>query len=169
MALNALRLRRTFSVSSSFIRTCWSSSSIASPLSQSCSYTLRNLNSPAQLPSSSSSFKTFSQSLRFDFAQSRSFASYNNNNDDDKISPDTILFEGCDYNHWLITMDFPKDPKPTPEEMVETYVQTLAKVVGRYVDSSCCYFTACFIADRYLFSLYSGKCFSFLVVVVHPY
>lgn len=68
--------------------------------------------------------------MRFDFAQSRSFASYNNNNDDDKISPDTILFEGCDYNHWLITMDFPKDPKPTPEEMVETYVQTLAKVVG---------------------------------------
>ncbi|CAA6667798.1 unnamed protein product [Spirodela intermedia] len=50
--------------------------------------------------------------------------------DDRKIDPDEILFEGCDYNHWLITMEFPKDPKPTPEEMVETYVQTLAKVVG---------------------------------------
>ncbi|KAK8941978.1 hypothetical protein KSP40_PGU021717 [Platanthera guangdongensis] len=47
-----------------------------------------------------------------------------------KIPEDEILFEGCDYNHWLITMDFPKDPKPSPEEMVETYVQTLAKVVG---------------------------------------
>ncbi|KAJ4819125.1 multiple organellar RNA editing factor [Rhynchospora pubera] len=46
-----------------------------------------------------------------------------------KISPDEILFEGCDYNHWLITMDFP-EPKPSPEEMVETYVQTCAKVVG---------------------------------------
>ncbi|KAA8536563.1 hypothetical protein F0562_029041 [Nyssa sinensis] len=54
---------------------------------------------------------------------------YSNNNNEE-IGPDTILFEGCDYNHWLITMEFPKDPKPTPEEMVETYVQTLAKVVG---------------------------------------
>nr|CAN79790.1 hypothetical protein VITISV_039780 [Vitis vinifera] len=55
-------------------------------------------------------------------SSSRSF-----NNQNEEIGPDTILFEGCDYNHWLITMDFPKDPKPTPEEMVETYVQTLAK------------------------------------------
>ena len=55
-------------------------------------------------------------------SSSRSF-----NNQKEEIGPDTILFEGCDYNHWLITMDFPKDPKPTPEEMVETYVQTLAK------------------------------------------
>jgi hypothetical protein len=51
--------------------------------------------------------------------------------EESKISPEEILFEGCDYNHWLITMDFP-DPKPTPEEMVETYVQTCAKVLGRY-------------------------------------
>ncbi|RWW29381.1 hypothetical protein GW17_00006095 [Ensete ventricosum] len=49
---------------------------------------------------------------------------------DDKFGPDEILFEGCDYNHWLITMDFPKDPAPTREEMIETYIQTLAKVVG---------------------------------------
>uniref|UniRef100_J3N6V5 MORF/ORRM1/DAG-like MORF domain-containing protein n=1 Tax=Oryza brachyantha TaxID=4533 RepID=J3N6V5_ORYBR len=53
---------------------------------------------------------------------------------DDKISPDEILFEGCDYNHWLITMEFP-DPKPTREEMIETYLQTLAKVVGSYEEA----------------------------------
>ncbi|KAH9751191.1 multiple organellar RNA editing factor 1 [Citrus sinensis] len=47
--------------------------------------------------------------------------------DGDEITPDTILFEGCDYNHWLITMEFPKDPKPTPEEMVRTYEETCAK------------------------------------------
>ncbi|KAK4747584.1 hypothetical protein SAY87_014170 [Trapa incisa] len=53
---------------------------------------------------------------------------YSRNFDDsEKIDPDTILFEGCDYNHWLITMDFPKDPKPTPEEMVRTYEETCAK------------------------------------------
>lgn len=53
---------------------------------------------------------------------------------DAEIGPDTILFEGCDYNHWLITMEFPKDPKPTPEEMVDTYVKTLAKGLNiRYI------------------------------------
>ncbi|XP_062197643.1 multiple organellar RNA editing factor 1, mitochondrial-like [Phragmites australis] len=54
--------------------------------------------------------------------------------EDSKISPDEILFEGCDYNHWLITMEFP-DPKPSREEMIETYLQTLAKVVGSYEEA----------------------------------
>ncbi|KAL2477603.1 Multiple organellar RNA editing factor 1 [Forsythia ovata] len=48
----------------------------------------------------------------------------------DEIGPDTILFEGCDYNHWLITIDFPKDPQPTREEMLEFYVNTAAQVFG---------------------------------------
>ncbi|WKA00358.1 hypothetical protein VitviT2T_018718 [Vitis vinifera] len=64
-------------------------------------------------------------------SSSRSF-----NNQNEEIGPDTILFEGCDYNHWLITMDFPKDPKPTPEEMVETYVQTLAKGLNISVEEA---------------------------------
>ncbi|XP_066337854.1 multiple organellar RNA editing factor 1, mitochondrial-like [Miscanthus floridulus] len=54
--------------------------------------------------------------------------------DDSQISPDEILFEGCDYNHWLITMEFP-DPKPSREEMIETFLQTLAKVVGSYEEA----------------------------------
>ncbi|KAI7731518.1 hypothetical protein M8C21_014782, partial [Ambrosia artemisiifolia] len=69
----------------------------------------------------------------FQFISSRFISSrsrFNDGLDDDQISPDAILFEGCDYNHWLITMDFPKDNKPSPEEMVETYVQTAAKVLG---------------------------------------
>jgi hypothetical protein len=56
---------------------------------------------------------------------------YGGGADDSQISPEEILFEGCDYKHWLITMEFP-DPKPSREEMIETYLQTLAKVVGRY-------------------------------------
>lgn len=35
-----------------------------------------------------------------------------------------------DCKHWLITLDFPKDPRPTREEMIETYVKTLAAVLG---------------------------------------
>ncbi|CAN6198827.1 unnamed protein product [Urochloa humidicola] len=51
-----------------------------------------------------------------------------------KISPDKIPANGVDYNHWLITMRFP-DPKPPREEMIETYLQTLAKVVGSYEEA----------------------------------
>ncbi|XP_027119147.1 multiple organellar RNA editing factor 3, mitochondrial-like [Coffea arabica] len=43
---------------------------------------------------------------------------------------ETILLDGCDYEHWLIVMEFPNDPKPSDEEMVNTYVKTLASVVG---------------------------------------
>ncbi|CAK7357064.1 unnamed protein product [Dovyalis caffra] len=48
--------------------------------------------------------------------------------DGDEITEDTILFEGCDYNHWLVTVDFPKEgPKPTAEEMVATYERICAQ------------------------------------------
>ncbi|KAL6329468.1 hypothetical protein AAG906_021163 [Vitis piasezkii] len=50
-------------------------------------------------------------------SSSRSF-----NNQNEEIGPDTILFEG--------------DPKPTPEEMVETYVQTLAKGLNISVEEA---------------------------------
>lgn len=44
---------------------------------------------------------------------------------------ETILLDGCDYEHWLIVLEFP-DPKPSEEEMINAYVKTLAAVVGRY-------------------------------------
>ncbi|KAK8691234.1 hypothetical protein V6N13_074752 [Hibiscus sabdariffa] len=43
---------------------------------------------------------------------------------------ETIMLPGCDYNHWLIVMEFPKDPAPTREQMIETYLNTLATVLG---------------------------------------
>ncbi|KAL5096557.1 hypothetical protein RYX36_000884 [Vicia faba] len=43
---------------------------------------------------------------------------------------ETIMLPGCDYNHWLIVMEFPKDPKPSREQMIDTYLQTLASVLG---------------------------------------
>lgn len=44
---------------------------------------------------------------------------------------ETILLDGCDYEHWLIVMEFPDNPKPSDEELINTYVKTLAQVVGR--------------------------------------
>ncbi|CAL5345888.1 unnamed protein product [Camellia sinensis] len=43
---------------------------------------------------------------------------------------ETLMLPGCDYNHWLIVMEFPKDPAPTREQMIETYLTTLATVLG---------------------------------------
>ncbi|KAL4285064.1 hypothetical protein GQ457_16G030730 [Hibiscus cannabinus] len=43
---------------------------------------------------------------------------------------ETILLDGCDYEHWLIVLEFPEDPKLSEEEMVDAYVKTLASVVG---------------------------------------
>ncbi|XP_065863713.1 multiple organellar RNA editing factor 3, mitochondrial [Euphorbia lathyris] len=43
---------------------------------------------------------------------------------------ETILLDGCDYEHWLIVLEFPNDPKPSEEEMINAYVKTLAAVLG---------------------------------------
>lgn len=44
---------------------------------------------------------------------------------------ETILLDGCDYEHWLIVMEFPDNPKPSEDHMVNAYVKTLAQVLGR--------------------------------------
>ncbi|KAE9610028.1 hypothetical protein Lal_00006079 [Lupinus albus] len=43
---------------------------------------------------------------------------------------ETILLDGCDYEHWLIVMEFPDNPKPSEDEMVNSYVETLTQVLG---------------------------------------
>ncbi|KAI3892664.1 hypothetical protein MKW92_052350 [Papaver armeniacum] len=131
MALSSLRARRALGLTSSLLKSHRSISALTSSSSS-------ILQSSICTPSSSTSTnvpinpKNVQSHLFHSSIPSLSSRSYNNNNynDNDKIGPDAILFEGCDYMHWLITMDFPKDPAPTAEEMVETYVQTLAKVVG---------------------------------------
>ncbi|KAJ6814079.1 uncharacterized protein M6B38_139300 [Iris pallida] len=40
------------------------------------------------------------------------------------------LFPGCDYNHWLIVMDKPGGEGANKQQMIDCYVQTLAKVLG---------------------------------------
>ncbi|KAL3627595.1 hypothetical protein CASFOL_028958 [Castilleja foliolosa] len=43
---------------------------------------------------------------------------------------ETIRLPGCDYNHWLIVMEFPKDPAPTRDQMIDTCLNTFASVLG---------------------------------------
>ncbi|XP_010267853.1 PREDICTED: DAG protein, chloroplastic-like [Nelumbo nucifera] len=60
-------------------------------------------------------------------AVDRDYTSRRSNNNEPR---ETILLPGCDYNHWLIVMEFPKDPAPTREQMIDTYLNTLATVLG---------------------------------------
>ncbi|TKW34030.1 hypothetical protein SEVIR_2G278500v4 [Setaria viridis] len=47
---------------------------------------------------------------------------------------ETILLDGCDFEHWLVVMDPPSgdpaNPDATRDEIVGKYIETLAKVVG---------------------------------------
>ncbi|XP_019151137.1 PREDICTED: multiple organellar RNA editing factor 2, chloroplastic-like [Ipomoea nil] len=40
------------------------------------------------------------------------------------------LFPGCDYEHWLIVMDKPGGEGAAKQQMIDCYIQTLAKVLG---------------------------------------
>jgi hypothetical protein len=41
-----------------------------------------------------------------------------------------MLFDGCDFEHWLVFVDKPKG-NPTRDEIIDSYIKTLAKVIGR--------------------------------------
>ncbi|KAL5731021.1 Multiple organellar RNA editing factor 5 [Ranunculus cassubicifolius] len=40
------------------------------------------------------------------------------------------LFPRCDYEHWLIVMDKPGGENATKDQMIDCYIQTLARVLG---------------------------------------
>ncbi|CAM8989661.1 unnamed protein product [Rhodiola kirilowii] len=125
MALAALRTRRLLPTLSTLISRHFTPSAY----SRSCPV--------IEPPTSSSGVHFQSRSFKSTPVSYLSSRTMNRNDrDEEKLDPDAILFEGCDYNHWLITMDFPKDPKPTPEEMVETYVQTCAKGLNISVEEA---------------------------------
>ncbi|KAF4362163.1 hypothetical protein G4B88_002302 [Cannabis sativa] len=44
---------------------------------------------------------------------------------------ETILLDGCDYEHLLVVMEFANDPKPSEDEMANSFVKTLALVLRR--------------------------------------
>ncbi|KAK3036269.1 hypothetical protein RJ639_031241 [Escallonia herrerae] len=60
---------------------------------------------------------------------------------------ETILLDGCDFEHWLVVMEKPEG-EPTRDEIIDYYIKTLAKVVGSeqearmkiYSVSTRCYF-----------------------------
>jgi hypothetical protein len=49
---------------------------------------------------------------------------------------ETILLDGCDFEHWLVVMEPPPGDASNPEmmrdEIIDGFIKTLAQVVGRY-------------------------------------
>ncbi|CAN6694227.1 unnamed protein product [Malus baccata var. baccata] len=43
---------------------------------------------------------------------------------------ETILLDGCDFEHWLVVMEAPQGDI-TRDEIIDSYIKTLATVVGR--------------------------------------
>ncbi|XP_073023377.1 uncharacterized protein [Primulina eburnea] len=126
MASNFHRLRRAVSLSSSLIH-C----SLHRPPSVSSHPNIFHSISAAAATATSAS--PFPQSARVFTTTTSLFMSDQRkpfNPETDEIGPDTILFEGCDYNHWLITVDFPKDTELTREQKIEFYVNIAAQVFG---------------------------------------
>ncbi|KAF8024164.1 hypothetical protein BT93_F1378 [Corymbia citriodora subsp. variegata] len=42
---------------------------------------------------------------------------------------ETILLDGCDFEHWLVVMEKPEGD-PTRDDIIDSYIKTLAQVVG---------------------------------------
>ncbi|XP_065872098.1 multiple organellar RNA editing factor 1, mitochondrial-like [Euphorbia lathyris] len=122
MALQSTRLRRGLTSLSALHR------SLYSPVIQTSSPIPRSFIYPS--PSAQLSVSVPLQSRSFTGSRvclSSSGKQYKVYKEGDEITEDTVLFEGCDFNHWLITVDFPKDSPPTPEEMVATYERICAQ------------------------------------------
>ncbi|KAK7302657.1 hypothetical protein RJT34_13550 [Clitoria ternatea] len=107
-------------------------------------YTLTRALSPSSASASHSrcrfafallSTKPVAGSLNFPVRTHSSGSGYSPLNDpspnwSNRPPKETILLDGCDYEHWLIVMEFPDNPKPSEDEMVNAYVTTLSQVLG---------------------------------------
>ncbi|KAK8659514.1 hypothetical protein V6N13_029714 [Hibiscus sabdariffa] len=129
MALHQLRLRRTLTTLTTLCRTL----TVSNPSPPSIAAHVSN----SDLAPSPPSFGIFrSRWFRSSAGPLSSPRQYKLYKEGDEITEDTVLFEGCDYNHWLIVVDFPKDNKPPPEEMVRTYEKICAQGLGISVEEA---------------------------------
>lgn len=62
--------------------------------------------------------------------QTSSSLSDPNPNFSNRPPKETILLDGCDFEHWLVVMEKPEGD-PTRDEIIDSYIKTLAQIVGR--------------------------------------
>ncbi|KAF8402625.1 hypothetical protein HHK36_010714 [Tetracentron sinense] len=47
---------------------------------------------------------------------------------------ETILLDGCDFEHWLVVLE-PPDPSLIRDDIIDSYIKTLAQVLGSEVEA----------------------------------
>ncbi|KAL2247479.1 UNVERIFIED_CONTAM: Multiple organellar RNA editing factor 8, chloroplastic/mitochondrial [Sesamum indicum] len=105
-------------------------SSAVLPNSSSFLFRLRPLVAAA----SASYFRRLAPALStrgFATRQTTSSLSDPNPNWSNRPPKETILLDGCDFEHWLVVMEKPEGD-PTRDEIIDSYIKTLAMVVGRF-------------------------------------
>lgn len=67
----------------------------------------------------------------FSTRQTTSSLNDSNPNWSNRPPKETILLDGCDFEHWLVVMEKPEG-EPTRDEIIDSYINTLSKIVGSY-------------------------------------
>ncbi|WOK97377.1 multiple organellar RNA editing factor 1, mitochondrial-like isoform X2 [Canna indica] len=102
-----LRFRRAATLSSSFLKGRSFSPAVASASSP--LLPLSYLSAAAD--ASSYPLRPYSLSEALSFRSSAPLSDRRSDGGEEKkFGPDDILFEGCDFNHWLITIGLPQGP-----------------------------------------------------------
>ncbi|XP_075487060.1 uncharacterized protein LOC142526499 [Primulina tabacum] len=112
----------------SFPRSYTTAPSAVLPNSSSFLFRIRPLVATA----SSSNFRRLAPALcTRGFASRHTSSSLNDPNPNWSNRPpkETILLDGCDFEHWLVVMEKPEN-EPTRDEIIDSYIKTLAMVVG---------------------------------------
>ncbi|XP_006358943.1 multiple organellar RNA editing factor 8, chloroplastic/mitochondrial-like [Solanum tuberosum] len=120
------------SLLNAFKRSC-NSLSLSTTPSTSSLHRLRSLSAvAANLRNVSPAPTTFSRG----FATRQTSSSLNDPNPNWSNRPpkETILLDGCDFEHWLVVMEKPEGD-PTRDEIIDSYIKTLATIVGSEEDA----------------------------------
>ncbi|KAE8649259.1 multiple organellar RNA editing factor 8, chloroplastic/mitochondrial [Cucumis sativus] len=144
----------TSTFSRSFLTATGAAISASSPSSSSL---IRRLRPLAAILAADFRCHSAAPSLR-DFSTRATSSSLNDPNPNWSNRPpkETILLDGCDFEHWLVVMEKP-DEQLTRDEIIDSYIKTLAMVVGSeeearmkiYSVSTRCYFAfGCLVSEE---------------------
>ncbi|KAG6387294.1 hypothetical protein SASPL_152481 [Salvia splendens] len=114
-------------LSSALSHSCASVSAVL-PNSSSFLFRLR----PIVAAASASYFRRLLPSIStraFSTRQTASSLNDPNPNWSNRPPKETILLDGCDFEHWLVVVEKPEGD-PTRDEIIDSYIKTLAMVVG---------------------------------------
>lgn len=125
-------LPKTLILASVFSRSFLSAAGTATSASSHSSFSLlRRLRPLAAIVAADFRSLSPAPSVR-EFATRATSSSLNDPNPNWSNRPpkETILLDGCDFEHWLVVMEKPEG-EPTRDEIIDSYIKTLAMVVGR--------------------------------------